>query len=871
MMRWWWFGPAVEKPELKREMLAMKAAGIGGFEVQPVYPLALDDAGRGIKNLPYLSQGFLDALGYVNQEAHRLGLRVDITLASGWPYGGSYVPVEHAAGQLRIVATPVPQGADSVPLPNISEGESLIAAFLAEGDTHSYSAAGAKLLPPASGPRLVMPQDLPGQHVVLFFLSSRTGQQVKRAAIGAEGFVLDHFDRGAIDLHLQDTGDALMRAFGSQPPYAVFSDSLEVYGSDWTPDFLQQFRSRRGYDLTPYLPLLAAGSAQDEKAADIRHDWGLTLTELIDENYLSPIEAWARQHGTRFRAQAYGDPAVTLSSNNLVDLPEGEGPQWRGFSYTRWATSASHLYDRPITSAETWTWLHSPAFRATPLDMKAEADLFFLQGVNQLVGHGWPYSPPSVAEPGWAFYAAAVFNDHNPWSIVMPDIARYLQRSSFLLRQGKPANDVALFLPTDDAYANFSPANVSVSGLMPRLLGTAVVPRILDAGFNLDYTDAAAIDAMGVKYRVLVLPGVERIPLGTYRKIAEYAAQGGVVIATRRLPERGAGLKSAESDSDEIRRISRELFSDESAKGHFLPDDTQIGAAIARMLTPDMKLASPAPALGFIHRKLAGGDIYFLANTSNRQLHASATFRVPDSQYEWWDPFTGKSSPTMTGHIADIDFAPYESRFLVFHGSIGGAGAHKISSAEPAPNAQKLDISSSWSVTFPGHGTPVQMSALHSWTDEPGLRFFSGSAEYEKTVDVPRNFFGKAHEIALDFGPGAPIEAPNREHLGTEALLESPVREAALVYVDGKLAGSIWRPPYALDVTGLLQPGSNRIRIVVANTAINALAGRTLPDYRLLNSRYGERFVPQDMQHLELLPSGITGTIQLISTASAGK
>ena len=101
-----------------------------------------------------------------------------------------------------------------------------------------------------------------------------------------------------------------------------------------------------------------------------------------------------QQHGTLFRSQSYGTPPVTLSSDALVDLPEGEGSQWRRFTATRWAASASHLYGRPVTSSETWTWLHSPVFRATPLDMKAEADLHFLQGVNQLIGHGFPYSPP---------------------------------------------------------------------------------------------------------------------------------------------------------------------------------------------------------------------------------------------------------------------------------------------------------------------------------------------------------------------------------------------------------------------------------------------------------------------------------------------
>jgi len=116
-----------------------------------------------------------------------------------------------------------------------------------------------------------------------------------------------------------------------------------------------------------------------------------------------------------------------------------------------------------VTSSENLTWLHSPVFRATPLDMKAEADLHFLQGVNQLIGHGFPYSPKEAGEPGWHFYAAAVLNDHNPWWLVMPDITTYLQRVSFMLRQGQPANDVALYLPTDDAYAGFALGRDSVN------------------------------------------------------------------------------------------------------------------------------------------------------------------------------------------------------------------------------------------------------------------------------------------------------------------------------------------------------------------------------------------------------------------------
>jgi hypothetical protein len=127
MMRWWWFGPAVTKPELEREMRMMKEGGIGGFEVQPVYPLALDDPSQGFRNLPYLSPEFLDALQFAGEKAMELKLRMDLTLGSGWPYGGSHIPIAKAAARLRVERVPVPanQTAENVPVPKLEEGESL--------------------------------------------------------------------------------------------------------------------------------------------------------------------------------------------------------------------------------------------------------------------------------------------------------------------------------------------------------------------------------------------------------------------------------------------------------------------------------------------------------------------------------------------------------------------------------------------------------------------------------------------------------------------------------------------------------------------------------------------------------------------------
>ena len=131
-----------------------------------------------------------------------------------------------------------------------------------------------------------------GPRVILFFISSRTGMTVKRPAIGAEGFVLDHYDRAAVEIHLKVVGDTMLNKLGANIPYAVFCDSLEVNGSDWTPDFLEEFQKRRGYDLKPYLPALVGNIG--EKTGAIHNDWGKTLSELFEERFLTPTESWAR-------------------------------------------------------------------------------------------------------------------------------------------------------------------------------------------------------------------------------------------------------------------------------------------------------------------------------------------------------------------------------------------------------------------------------------------------------------------------------------------------------------------------------------------------------------------------------------------------
>jgi hypothetical protein len=879
MMRWWWFGPAVVKPELARELHVMQSVGIGGVEIQPVYPLALDDPQHGISNLPYLSPDFLDAVHFSNVTARSLGLRTDITLGSGWPYGGPDTTLALSAGRLKLVAKLV--SGNSIALPVPAAGDALIAAFTAPGTPEHWSSQGAKRIRVDAGSSsLNLTEIAPGPRTLLLFYASHTGQHVKRPAVGAEGLVLDHFSRAAIDEHLHDVADKLASAFGDEPPTSVFSDSLEVYGSDWTTNLPAEFKRRRGYDLLTHLPELYAGDSPE--AAAVRHDWGETLSDLVRENYLQPIEAWSRAHKTLFRSQTYGDPAVTLADEAIANLPEGEGPQWRQFSFTRWATSASHLYGRPVTSAETFTWLHSPVFRATPLDMKVEADRMFLSGVNQIVGHGWPYTPPGVAEPGWNLYAAAVFNDHNPWFPVMPEIARYMQRASWLLRQGKPANDVAILLPEDDAQAAFTPGHVSVTDEMKKLVTPELMQSVLDAGYNIDYIDAATLDKLGnISYPIVVMPAMDRLPLRTAHLLAKYAASGGHIIATGKLPTLAPGLAES-ADLRAVAETIQQLFTSGNAHAVHLSDEKSIGSALHAALAPDFtstSLPNPANAggdgnagLGFIHRKLPGADIYFVVNSSNEPLTTTLGFREHRHGGVRLSLDSGRQVGEVSGSAPyTVTFAPYESAVFLFSDDSNEGAAIPAQKADEAGIKPALP-SLEWTLSF-ADGHPHPLASFASWSTMPDRRFYSGEATYKANFQLDA-LPGGADRVVLDFGEGKPIADTRKAgSAGISALLDPSIREAALVFINGTRAGSLWHPPYSLDISSLLRKGPNTVEVRVYNTAVNMLAGQPPRDYSALNAKYGKRFDPQDMDQIRSLPSGllVAPTLRLETSPIASK
>ena len=231
-----------------------------------------------------------------------------------------------------------------------------------------------------------------------------------------------------------------------------------------------------------------------------------------------------------------------------------------------------------------------------------------------------------------------------------------------------------------------------------------------------------------------------------------------------------------------------------------------------------------------------------------------------------WDAMNGQVfavdtvSRKSTSTTVVLNFEPYQSHVIVFSNRTNLAPMFKR-----GESVLEMGLDSNWRVSF-GSGTSTMMDRLHSWSDDQVTRYFSGTATYEDSFGLPPLLLESGKTVELDFGDGMPLAVQSTPN-GMQTWYDPPIREAAVVYVNGQRAGSLWSPPYRLDVTRLLKTGEiNDLTIVVGNTALNYMAGHRLPDYKLLDLRYGERFQAQDMNKIQVLPSGIIGSPKLISS-----
>jgi hypothetical protein len=565
--RWWWMGSAVDARSLTLELESLRAAGLGGVEITPIYGAA----GAEAQFLPYLSSEWVRLLRHALDEARRLDLGVDMATGTGWPFGGPWIAESEACRTLvsrqwtidgggrlqdrvhlqqaplvRAVGSQIyevldvlpgekpPAGTRAVPLaragvgaPQISdlrdpvEANSNLQALALEQvrfpkplplqTLMAYSSAGVVVdLTARVGADGVLDWVAPpGRWTLYAVFLGWHGKLVERAAPGGEGNVIDHFSRDAIRAHLArfDRGFGGRRLSGLR---AFFNDSYEVDDAqgqaDATPLLFDAFQQRRGYDLRRHLPALFGKDASDERAR-VLADYRLTISDLLLETFTTEWRAWAARHNAIVRNQAHGSPANLLDLYAASDVPETEGTE---FTRAKWASSAAHVAGRALVSAEAATWL-GEHFRSTLADIRADLDRFFLAGVNHIVYHGTAYSPPGEPWPGWQFYAAVEFNPRNSWWTDFAALNAYVTRVQSFLQAGRPDHDILLYYPFYDSIAatgedrlvHFGRANQPLEGSAFERASALLQQR----GFTYDYVSDRQLAAARVTDGAIVTSG----------------------------------------------------------------------------------------------------------------------------------------------------------------------------------------------------------------------------------------------------------------------------------------------------------------------------------------------------------------------------
>jgi hypothetical protein len=709
----------------------------------------------------------------------------------------------------------------------------------------------------------------PGKWTILRMGYSLTGMKNKPPVPAGSGFEADKLSRRHMQEYARGYLDPIAQALGplmGKSLRYLMMDSWEAGMQNWTEDMPAEFRKRRGYDPTPYLPVLAGRVVESAEVSDrFLWDFRRTLADLYAESHYGVMAEEARQRGLGIYSEASGVALEILEDSLLnkskVEIPMAEfwvhalHPESMYYADVRGAASAAHVYGKPLAAAESFT---GGGYEA-PYTLKKVADYWFVQGINRLVFHTSAHQPLDT-KPGNTMVGTHL-NRNMTWAEQAAPLMTYFARNSFMLQQGRFVADLAYLL------------REGAPSTMP-FWGAGLEPP-LPEGYDYDFVNtdvllnrmSAAPDGTlalpgGMSYRVLVLPETDRMTLPVLRKIHELVEAGATVAGPR--PAHSPSLAGYPAADREIQALADDLWGDADGvtllqhsygKGRVFWGKPLPEVLASLKVEKDFDASLPLDAkLAWIHRSAADAEIYFVANQTDARQRVDARFRVQGREAELWHPDSGAIEPAdyaiENGRTkAPLDLAEREAVFVVFRHQ---APAPARVGQTLSPAKLLATIEGPWDVAFPPNlGAPanLQLPRLESWTanSDAGVKYFSGTAIYRKTFTAPALPTGA--KILLDLGG---------------------VKDLAEVVVNGKNLGVLWKPPYVVDATGALQPRANQLEIRVTNEWTNRLMGdrlgpqdkRVFPAPPGMAGRGGFAFGPQTP-----LESGLLGPVRIVEVA----
>lgn len=808
---WWWMGSAVKKEDIKAQLQFFSKSGLGGVHIIPIYGVK----GYETQNLPFLGGQWMDMLQFTVQEGKKLGLGVDMTTGTGWPFGG----------------------------PNVS------------------AAIAAKAMSVQGGKPVIKP----------------TGQKVKRAAPGGEGLVLDPFHATAMESYLSRFDSAFKNV--TNLPRSMYNDSYEAYGANWTNDFAEQFKERRKYDLAEMLPMLvdSTGSADAslvkidyhqtlselllERYATPWAKWSkqhgfLTRYQAHGSpgNLLDLYEAAEIPETESFGTSRFELPGLRVDPDYSIDQFGTPNPLAMKF-----ASSAANISGKKLVSSETGTWLANH-FKVSLSQVKPQIDELFTAGINHIFYHGSTYSPQTEPYPGWLFYASTNFGSTSHFSGQFPLLNKYVERCQMLLQESKPDNDVLVYFPIHDLWATKakSAGNIHllevhhVDRWLLDLPFGKLTRRLWKEGYAFDYVsdlqlsrlrvdDKGMVTSGHATYKTIVIPKSTYMSGETLANIERLAVAGAKIVFENQVPVTVTGYFDHANRQQKFRADLNALVKLKSVRvSTDLAKDLESNGVVREEL--------PEKGLTFIRKRAENGTlVYFVANLG--KTFKEGWVRIGKSELVSKNrPIEGvslmNSRTTKDGEQVYLRLLPGESCFL----ETSGDGAE--TPFNNAPEKQFV-VKGAWELSFvkgkPAIAGPAKMNALTSWTGlSDSAAYFSGTARYKIVFDAPAALV-KNNDTYLDLGD---------------------VREVANVKLNGVSLGTAWHIPFRLYAGDKLKAKGNVLEIEVTNLSANymRLRDQQQPDWKkfydinIVDITYKKI----DASKWEPMPSGLLGPVRFI-------
>jgi hypothetical protein len=903
---WAWINGNTDLPQMTRELEEYKDKGFAGLDI---FDIGAEDPNKVVpEGNKFLGKESVDAIVYAVNEAKRVGLELGLVASSSWNAGGDWVTPEYAAMLLyksEVLLKGPLEFSGILPFPEVSDQTPKkangVPVFFKEIATIAfpYDSSGNSITEKSSVVDLSSRMDSNGKLIwkvpsgkwkIMRLICSNSGQKLVLPSPKSSGYNIDHFNPEATEMHFQYIIDRLKGELGDFRNSALkfmYLCSYELQGLVWTPEMSEEFQKRRGYDMTPFLPVLYGVTIQNKEISDrFVFDFNMTRSDLIIEGHYIKARNLLNKYGLKLCSEAGGPgqplhncPFEALRALGALDIPRGEF--WNKHHYydekgedilwlVKEISCASHIYGKTVVDGEAFTsWQQ---WQEGPFDLKPLADKALCEGLNLFTLHTGTHNPPQGGKPGWVYHAGTHMNPNRVWWPMIKPFIDYLARCCYLLQQGKFIGDVCYY------YGDQAPNFVRPKHVDPSL----------GYGFDYDVTNSEVILTRmnvsnskivlpdGMAYQVLVLPEREDANPKVLGKIMEMVKEGATVVGPK--PTRSNGLTGYPDSDEKVKLLAdklwgpcngKEIKENSYGKGKVIWGKELKQILAERGIRPDFiyKGRNDSTDLDYIHRSTGLEEIYFVSNKKMQWAEAECEFRVKDMIPELWIPETGEiindlsyKSDDQTTKLS-IQLPPAGSVFVVFRQQSGQRNSFPLTKdvegnfpvARLCPDPLScITLSGSWDVKFPaGWGAPsdITFPELISWTShkDEGIKYFSGIATYNKEFELPEGMEIAGRHLYLDLGR---------------------VQMVADVYLNGNNLGILWKPPFQVDITKSALPGINRLVIEVANDWSNRIVGdQKLPKAKRFTSTNITSPTSSGLlwKDAPLLESGLLGPVQIFA------